>query len=227
MTAVPSVSGYNVAQRTLSQMSSEILRFVYGPNSDPELLAVAAAHVNDGIEKINMLNWERLQTVETKSFVADAADYTVETAYRMPLTLMLIDKDSRIAGRIPFLPPSTFDAKFQYEQIAGWPQAYTFYETNRMLTFDRAVSSGFVTEYPSFRVRGYRRIPKLDAAGDTIGAAPPEINSWLVWNGCAMMAGDVNTRKYTIAKNESNDRWELLTQDDAESVTDNGVNIAL
>lgn len=198
-------------QRSLSSLATEVARYVKMPNI-PEALQVAKDGINEGIRRLNMVNWEWSLTYQDLTLVADTADYDLAARFRASRMMELLDANGKtLTAPLSFLTPREFSLCYPNRTQSGSPGAYTAFAVHEsgQISFSCPLSAGFVSQYPTARLWYYQRVAYLTSDSDVVDA-PSEVESFLVYIGKAEVASVFDEAKERSARANAEDVWRKL-----------------
>ena len=201
-----------------SVLYGQVQSYVMSP-SDTSAATLAKRWINDAIRKLNQRNWSWSLAAATITFTAGEGgrEYALQTNYKAPRSFELLDSSSRIVGNLAYRPPRTFDEEFP-DRASTDPSAYTVFNVldNGYLTLSGPPSSGWVTAYPTGRLRYYKRIALLSGDTDLI-VAPTEVEPFVLWRACADAAAFFVPSKVAYADQRANEEWRALVKADVKN----------
>lgn len=200
-------------------LKDRVARYVRAPD-DAEVRTSIGYEINDAIRELNTRNWLWAITSSDITLTASTADYTIPTDFRAPRILERLNTLSQRDGRIPWIEPKTFMDRTPSSTVDGSPSLYTVrnFTNSQQLTLDVAPDSGFVGQWPTLRLRYYRRLPTLTNDSDCLDC-PSEVELFIVWAARYAAALQMDTTAYRIqpALAEKKAIWARLTASDTES----------
>jgi len=221
MAITPGGASQTPAGTTLTNLKTEVARFVKAPNS-AEVLGVCSDGINDGIRFMNSRPWEFNLTSELLTLVADQKEYAIDATVKLPRHVECLDSSSVARMRIPYVPVKDFLTGFQDRSNSGQPLAYTVlnpYNYGQM-SFSTAPNAAFVAKYPKIRHWFYRYIQFPSGASDVIDV-PNDVERVIVWKAKLYIAEMYGNEKHiSIARYNFKEAWDELKKqhrrDDAD-----------
>ena len=182
-TAVGQGTGSTPGVTSLGELRRQVLAAVQqAQSSDPDLLAAAADGINAGVHSLNNTNWMRMLAYTDITSVSEQVDYTLPPNFRTARKLELLDSNGAQTGQLSQIDVHEI-ADLSPRLTSGHPYGYIIFHQNAQsaptLSFDIKPSAGWVSIYPKFRLRYFRRIPQLNAEDQAL-QAPPEFARFLV-----------------------------------------------
>jgi hypothetical protein len=188
MAITPGGASQTPAGTTLTNLKTEIARYVKAPNST-EVLGVASDGVDDAIRFMNTRPWEFNLTSEEITTVAAQKEYDIDATVKLPRHCELLDSSDVAYIRLPYFPPKDFLTRFQARSGSGDPLAYTIFNPYNygQLSLSVAPSATWVAKYPKIRHWFYRYIQFPASDADVIDV-PNDVERVIVWKAKLYMA---------------------------------------
>ena len=204
------------AATAFSALYGRALNYVGAP-TDTDATTIAKEGIVAGIKRINTRTWSWSLAAATVTFVSGESgrEYLVATNFKSPRSFELLDASSRIAGRLYWEDPKTFDRDFENRASANDPTHYTVFNPfdNGYLTINAAPTAAWVVSYPTGRLRYYKRVAFLSADAEVL-AAPTEVEEFLVWHARMVLAAHFDFDKLPFAERQAERFWRDLIRDD-------------
>lgn len=210
-------ASYTPGNQACATLVSQIKSFVQAPDDD-EVTTLALAGMNAGIDLINSRTWKKINGSADIDLVAGTSRYGLESDFKDPLYMFLLDSSGNRVGRLPFQTEVEFWEGWDNRSSSTGPCRYTVDYASREFVLDYAPASGYVTQYPQYKAHYHRRIPKLTCTGTT--GLPPEFDSFLVARGAVWLARIREPDRVRDLMGEATERWRMLTSDDGNIQTD-------
>lgn len=216
-TAVPSSTSYTPGNLNAATMIRHVLNFVSSVG-DSDLNTLAREGLNQGIDRINSVTWNKIYGIQTITLVADDDDYSVSSDHKDPIRLLRMRSGVR-DGRIPYKFHQTFFNEHPNAINSGYPNRYTIDYKQRLLVLSRPPTSSYVTTWATLEYWYHRRLARLTQNSDTIDI-PPEFEWFLIWTARMEVASDLYPEKSLLAERRVEALWRELRNQDFETETD-------
>lgn len=205
---------------TLTKLKKEVASFILAP-SDTDALEVAEMGVKEAIRKVNGRNWKFMRTTDDISTVASTRTYSLQASFLAPEHCELLNSSSNPNGMLHWLAPKEFNRTFRERSSTGSPSHYTVQNARDtgVIELSRPPSSGFVTSYPTLRLRYYAAVAfPTDAA---VLDVPVWLEPAVSWWAKMYIASVYDERKVGIASRFFSDCWrDAVAHDLASQVED-------
>ena len=199
-------------------MKRQVVDYVQGAN-DPELLDVAGRSLNMAIDEINLHAWKKLTGAHYITLSVNQADYALKSDFRDPAKCELLDSSGNPRRRLMYKDFETMQIEHPDGGLTGSPNFYTIYYSERLVTLERLPNQAFIDQYPTMRLRHYRRIPYLE--GQLKLDAPSEFSLFVVWTARAELAAiRGESRSSLFATNKAGVVMRRLLSENYDTQTD-------
>lgn len=201
---------------TLSQLKSEVCRYVKAPN-DTDALAVAHDGIKEAIRRINMRSWQWMLTSDDITLTAGTADYTMQSTFKAPRSAELLDSSDRTVGFLSYEDPKNFDLLHPDRDTSSWSTHYTIRNIKEtgQVTLAPTPDASFVSSYPTVRFRYYKFVSLPSAEDDRIGV-PVWIEPVVSWWAKMYVAIMYQPELAQFAKNIFYETWQAAVAEDRE-----------
>ena len=201
---------------SLGELKKQVARYVKMPN-DPEALSIAADAINDGIRELNLRVWYWGLTYQDITLVAEQADYSTNQDFKAGFWAEFLKSNGDPGGGCAQYDPDTFWKTYPRSTQSGKPCAYTVinHTDTSTLSLNKKPNSAFVNEYPTLRLRYFRRHQLLTQDGDRI-VGPSEAELFLSWYAKWILATTFDPQLAVLAERQKEITWRKLRVDDNE-----------
>lgn len=208
-----SVFTQSPASTAFSTLYTRALNYVLG-TSDTNQVTVAKEGINEGILRLNTVDWWWSRIALDVTLVAGTQEYALGTTFRKPRACETLNTAGEVNGQLGWVDPKEFEAVYYDRSTTGSPSAYTIFNefVNGMVTLSCPPSSGFIAVYPKLRLRYYRRTAVLSGDSDLL-AAPTEVEPFLTWLARATLAAHWAPEKVAFAETRAEKLWSLLRRE--------------
>jgi hypothetical protein len=197
-----------------------VVDFLQGAN-DPELLSVAGRAINSAIDFLNTSrHWIKITGKQDITTTLAVADYALNTDFRDPIELVLMNIRGYPQKRLPYKPYKTLSLENPDGTQDGTPAFYTIYYTERLFSLNRGPVQGWVNDHPYMRLRYHKRLSRMTDDSASHGG-PPEFDAYIGWRARWDVAATRGEPQLALmARNEAERALAMLTTSDNEVFTD-------
>ena len=206
---------------TLSFICKMAAGYVLMPDDD-EANEIAQAGVRRAIDKLNTRRWNWALTYQDITFTAGTREYTLDTSFKAPRRLMILDTSSNESSRLSYLPWTTFiNDILPVNSTQGTPSLYSVANANDTgtLTLEVIPSTAWVAAYPTGRLWYYRRVQYPTQASSVI-AAPSEVVPYVQEFSSGFVADRYAPEKASPAYVRAAAHWREIVKDDNDIYPD-------
>lgn len=187
---------------------TQVSNYVGGP-SDAEVVAISKEGVWDGIRRMNAHRWHWSRIKQDVTFTASQQEYSLGASYKEIRALELLDANAKVNGGLRFVDPKSWD-EFLPQRInsPGTPIAATIFNEydNGLITLDKSPSTGFLTTFPTLRLRFWRQIP-LPTGDNSLAEIPSFVEPFVKWHGRMVVAAHWDPTKVSFAERQADKHW--------------------